>query len=131
MSPEEAGVAASRSFGEVLGELAGRLTGTEGRLVPLDFGPDSPTIGFRIRETETHYIDVVEQLFNWRVCSTYKPFDGLVYDAGYCYLGKGADTFIRAVLGAAVWDGPGHGHPPGWEKNAFTGEWADGRQLVD
>jgi len=78
---------------------------------------------FRIRETDTHFIDVVEQLFNWRVCATFKPHDGFFYDAGYCYLGKGRDSFTRAVLGAAVWDGPGHGDPPGWDKNAFTGEW--------
>jgi hypothetical protein len=77
---------------------------------------------FRVRETETHYIDVAEMLFNWRVVATPKNFP-YVYDAAYCYVGKDVPTFMRAVLGARVWGGPGTGDPPGYDKNPMTGEW--------
>ena len=80
--------------------------------------------GWRVKETDTHYIDVLEMIYNFRVAATPKS-DLSCYDAGYCYIGRDVGTFMRAVLGANAWDGPGHGDPPGWDKNALTGEWSE------
>ena len=91
-----------------------------GKLEELDLGPF--TQGFRVHETDDYFIDVIEMLFNWRVVAAPKSCP-LTYDAAYCYIGKDQPTFIAAVLGARVWDGPGTGHPPGWDKYVNTGEW--------
>lgn len=111
---------------ELLAELA-VATDADAPLERLDFGPDARSIGFRIRTLATHHVDVVEQLFNWRVVAV--PLgDPNTVDEAYCYLGKDLGSFMRAVLGAAVWGGPGHGPPAGYDKDAVTGRWADGRE---
>ena len=82
-------------------------------LVPIDGG-------VRVKETATHYIDVMEQLYNWRIVLTPKSCP-LVWDRGWCYSGK--DSFIPAVLAAYAWDGHPDSEPAGWNKNIQTGEW--------
>jgi hypothetical protein len=78
--------------------------------------------GFRIRETDTHYIDVLRMLFNWRVARTMKGHLEL-YDRHWCFAGTSFITLIRAVTAAAEWDGGDGTEPAGWNKNGQTGEW--------
>ena len=77
--------------------------------------------GYRIKETETHYIDVVRMLYNWRVVRTPKN-SPLTWDRGWCYSGTGWDTLMAAALAAWNWDGGDDTEPPGWNKNVQTGE---------
>ena len=69
--------------------------------------------GFRVKETETHWVDVVPMIYNWRLARTPKD-SPLTYDRGWCYYGTGTASFTAAVLAAMAWD-----------KNAFTGEYAN------
>jgi hypothetical protein len=78
--------------------------------------------GFRVRETDTGWVDVLPMLVNWRVTRTRKDNPG-GWDRGYCYFGRDVIALHRAINGALNWnpDDPGD-HPPGWDKNAITGE---------
>jgi hypothetical protein len=78
--------------------------------------------GFRVHETETHYIDVMRMIFNWRVSRTPKV-NPLTYDRGWCYYGNGLDTLMRAVMAAKNWDGADNTEPELWDKDVFTGEY--------
>jgi hypothetical protein len=82
--------------------------------------------GYRVTETETHYIDVMRMMFNWRLCATPKalPF---VFDAGYCYIGTGPDTFAKAVLAGIEWakGDPLSDDPIGWDKDALRNRYSD------
>lgn len=74
--------------------------------------------GFRVKTTETHHIDVMKMIFNWRVVMT--PLDNpMVYDHGWCYFGTGADTLMRAVMAAWAWDGAENTSPSHYDKQAF------------
>jgi hypothetical protein len=73
--------------------------------------------GYRVKETGTHYIDVLEMFFNWRVVTTPKSCE-LVWDRGWCYQGTGLAGFLPAVLAALAWDGDGSTEPPGYFKRA-------------
>lgn len=97
---------------EIAGLLSG-LTGTE--VIPI-FG------GFRLRETETHFIDVMRMLVNWRVTETRKDF-GVLYDRHWCFAGTGAVALLRVAYAVAEWDGADDTEPAGWNKNGQTGEW--------
>lgn len=100
---------AQREMASVLSELMG----TE--VIPV-FG------GFRLRETETHFIDVMRMLVNWRVTTTYK--DTLwECDRHWCFAGTGAVALLRAAHAVAEWDGADDTEPAGWNKNGQTGEW--------
>lgn len=78
--------------------------------------------GFEVAEDETHTFYVMELIFNWRVCTS--PFTNpFTYDTGYCYVGKGEQTFLRAVGAALVWAREGADGPTGWNKNVMTREW--------
>jgi hypothetical protein len=97
-------------------EIAGMLsaiTGTE--VVPVDGG-------FRVKETETHQIDVLRMLFNWRVATTPKDLPWS-YDRHWCYAGTSFTTLMRAVQAVADWDGSDGTEPEGWNKNGQTREW--------
>lgn len=97
-------------------EMARMLSELTGTGVTPVFG------GFRLKETETHYIDAMRMLVNWRVTTTYKdtPYE---YDRHWCFAGTGAVTLFRVVLAVAEWDGAGDTEPDGWVKNGQTGEW--------
>lgn len=58
--------------------------------------------GFRVKETATHYLDVIRMLSNWRLCTTSKSCS-LTYDRSWCYAGTGIQSLITAVLAAEVW----------------------------
>lgn len=72
---------------------------------------------WRVKETATHWIDVVPMIFNWRIATTSKSCP-LVYDRGWCYRGTGPDTFVAAVLAAWAWDGDDETEPAGYFKRA-------------
>lgn len=87
--------------------------------------PFLPIIGgFRIGETETHYIDVVRKLYSWRIVRSAKSSPA-TYDRGYCYFGSDGPTLIKAVIAALAWDGGDDTEPEGWNKNVFTQEWRE------
>lgn len=79
--------------------------------------------GVYTKETETHYIDVIPMLFNWRVATTRKG--RCYYERHWCYQGRGMRSFAAAVLAVDAWDGSDDTEPPGWNKNGQTGEWRE------
>lgn len=81
------------------------------RLERLDYG------AWRVKETATHWIDVVPMIFNWRVATTPKT-DPLTYDRAWCYQGTGPAAFAAAVLAAWAWDGSSGSEPAGYFKRA-------------
>ena len=52
--------------------------------------------GWRVKETDTHWIDVIPMIYNWRVTTTPKSCP-MVYDRGWCYQGTGPAAFAAAV----------------------------------
>jgi hypothetical protein len=74
--------------------------------------------GYRVKETETHYIDVLSMLVNYRIVRTPKA-SPQEYDRGWCYQGRGEATFVAAVLAAARWDGADDTEPEGYSKRAL------------
>lgn len=80
--------------------------------------------GYRVKETETHWVDVVRMIYNWRVARTPKDAPWR-YDRGWCYAGTDPASFITAVLAALAWDGADSTEPAGWNKNIQTGEWRE------
>jgi hypothetical protein len=72
---------------------------------------------WRVKETGTHWIEVVPMIYNWRVVRTPKSCP-LGYDRGWCYQGTGPDAFIAAVLAAWAWDGSDETEPAGYFKRA-------------
>lgn len=97
-------------------EIAALLSGLAGTEVTPVLG------GFRIRETETHHIDVMRMLVNWRVTTTHKDTPWW-YDRHWCFTGTSAVTLIRTVQAVMAWDGADDTEPAGWNKNGQTGEW--------
>jgi len=94
-------------------ELLSQLAGTE--VVPV-LG------GFRVKETETHWVDVLRMIYNWRVARTPKDRPE-TYDRHWCFAGTSWVTLITAVHAVTEWDGADETDPPGWNKNGQTGEW--------
>jgi hypothetical protein len=74
--------------------------------------------GFRVKETETHWIEVLYMIWNWRIVRTPKCSPG-TYDRGWCYFGTDLLTFAAAVLAASAWDGADDSEPAGYSKNAM------------
>lgn len=96
------------AYGRVLGEDIG--TPIEG--------------GWRIKTNTagTHYIDILVQTFNYRVCTT--PVGcPMVYDRYWCFAGRTQTDLLRTVLAAMAWDGADGTEPIGWNKNGQTQEW--------
>lgn len=77
--------------------------------------------GFRVKETETAWIDVLRMIFNWRVANTLKS-DPDSSRRHWCYAGTSLLTLIRAVGAVAEWDGADGSEPEGWNKNGQTDE---------
>ena len=92
-------------------------------IVPCEDG----IVGFRVGETPTHWIEVHEMLFNFRLVRIPKAHP-LTIDGGWCYYGTRAVSLLRAISAAVAWDGVGR--PAGWDKDAFTGEYATAREEI-
>lgn len=73
--------------------------------------------GYRVKETGTHYIDVMRMLYGWRIVTTLKE-NPMVWDRGWCYQGQGLEGFLPAVLAVLAWDGSDGTEPPGYYKRA-------------
>jgi len=82
-----------------------------------------PGGGFRVKETETHWIDIVPMIFSWRMVTVPKN-DPLTRERSWCYFGREAQNFIAAVLAAQAWDGTDGTRPEGWDKDLQTGEYS-------
>lgn len=72
---------------------------------------------YRIKETPTHYIDVMRMIYNWRI-ATVPKHNPMVIDRAWCYQGTGLNGFIPAALAAIAWDGADDTEPPGYFKRA-------------
>jgi hypothetical protein len=78
-------------------------------LAPSEFG------GWRVKETATHYVDLVPMIYNTRIVTI--PKDNQTgYDRGWCY-----PRFDAAMLAAIAWDPEVSERPVGWIKEAHTG----------
>lgn len=81
--------------------------------------------GFRALETETHYVEIMRMLFNWRLVTTPKSCP-LTHDSGWCYPGgTGARALHRVIQAAMEWGGDLSTEPKGWMKNVMTGEYRE------
>lgn len=80
--------------------------------------------GYRVAETDTHYIDVMRMLFNWRIAEVPKSCP-MTIDRFWCYAGTGPGTLLSAVVAAQLWPLSGNPEPAGWNKNGQTGEWRE------
>jgi len=109
---------AAISDDEVFANLAATLSELTGTKVTVTDG------GFRVKETPTHWVDVVRMIYNWRVARTPKDAP-MTYDRHWCFAGTGWKSLVVAVLAATEWDGGDATDPPGWNKNGQTGEWRE------
>ena len=99
-------------------EITGMLsTLAGGEVTPIDGG-------FRVKETETHWVDVLKMIWSWRIVTTSKDVPES-YDRHWCYAGTSLLSLIRAVGAAAEWDGSDGTEPEGWNKNGQTHEWRE------
>lgn len=78
----------------------------------------------KINEQGTHYVDVLEMMFNYRITLTPISMPS-VYDAYWCYAGKSPTNLLRTLLSAAAWSGNLGTDPEGWNKNGQTQEWRE------
>lgn len=101
-----------RNDADPLDEIGEALAGI--RLARIEGGAEG---GYRIKETATHYIDVMPMLYNWRI-TTVPIACPMTYDRGWCYQGTGIGGFVPAVLAAIAWDGSDDTEPPGYFKVA-------------
>lgn len=83
-----------------------------------------PDGGVRVKETDTHFIDVIPMIYNWRIVTTPKTNEK-GYDRGWCYSGRNAQP---ALLAAMAWDPDAEEEPQGWVKQAAP---ATGRRRPD
>jgi len=111
---------ASIADAQEIAEILSVLTGAEA--VPVDGG-------FRVKETETHWVDVNRMIFNWRVARMPKA-EERSYDRHWCFAGTGFPALVRAVQAAVEWDGGDRTEPEGWNKNGQTGEWRGSRMTT-
>lgn len=79
---------------------------------------------YRVKETSTHYIEVIPRLANWRLHTVRKDEGPLAWSERYwCYVGRDERTYVTAVLAAYAWDGANGTEPVGWNKNGQSQEW--------
>lgn len=79
---------------------------------------------FRIKRVGRVYVDVCPLMVNIRVVTT--PVDAdYSYERFWCYVGRGHQSFMAAVLAATMWDGQDGTEPLGWNKNGQTQEFRD------
>ncbi len=85
--------------------------------------------GFRVGETDTHYIDVMAQIVNWRLVEVPKA-DPLYVERHWCYEGRDVLGLIAAVGAALMWLESDDAEPTGWRKNGQTGEYGPARERI-
>jgi hypothetical protein len=74
-------------------------------------------VGYRVKTTETHHIEVWQFLVNWRLVTCPVDSPGCP-ERAWCYQGLGPSTFVSAVIAAYSWDGSDDTEPPGYFKRA-------------
>lgn len=79
-------------------------------------------IGWRVKSTDTHHLDVMVMAFNYRLVTTCRTMP-MVYDRYWCYAGRSPAVLLAAVAAAFAWDGSDDTEPEGWSKNGQTQEW--------
>lgn len=85
--------------------------------------PGGPAHRYRVKETATHYIEVIPTLVNWRLHTVRKDGGPLAWsERHWCYAGRDQQALVTAVLAAHAWDGADDTEPEGWNKNGQTGE---------
>jgi hypothetical protein len=58
---------------------------------------------WRVKETETHYIEILGMLFNFRIVTTPKRSPS-IWDRGWCYQGNGVSSWLTVCLaGVSPW----------------------------
>jgi hypothetical protein len=70
--------------------------------------------GYRVKTTEWCHVDVLFQIFNWRITETElgdMPYPG--YRRGWCYDKLSSGLFV-ATIKACMWDGRPDTEPSGW-----------------
>lgn len=80
------------------------------------------TIGWRVKSTDRHHIDVMTMAFNYRLVTTCRDMPGC-YDRYWCYAGKAFPVLLTAIAAAYAWTGDDDTEPLGWAKNGQTKEW--------
>lgn len=83
--------------------------------------------GFRITETDTHYLDAMLQLYNWRLVLVPKA-DPLYVEKHWCYEGTDRQALLAAATAALAWVASGDDEPTGWRRNGQTGEYGPARE---
>jgi hypothetical protein len=73
---------------------------------------------WRVKETATHYVEIMPMIFNYRIVLTPKSNDQIV-DGGWCYFGKGGDSLTAAMVAAELWDPDTEMRPAGFGKEAL------------
>jgi hypothetical protein len=86
--------------------------------------------GFRLGETETHYIDAVIMIYNWRLAMTPKA-SPLTYDRGWCYPGNSAVALLALRAAVVLWQREGGDEPIGWIKAVHTGEYREPMGVIE
>jgi hypothetical protein len=86
------------------------------------FDDTGQLVGWRVKSTATHHLDVVIMMFNYRIVTTRRDMPG-IYDRYWCYAGRSPAVLLAAVAAAFAWDGSDDTEPVGWNKNGETGEW--------
>lgn len=79
-------------------------------------------VGYRIKETPTHYIIVQRMLFNWRISTQPKDGDWST-SRHFCYYGGDMVALLHAVSAAHAWDGSDDTRPEGYDKDVNREEY--------
>ena len=82
--------------------------------------------GYRVAETSTHYLDVMAQFYNWRLCEVPKD-DPRFVARFWCYEGRDLQGLLAATAAALAWVASGDDEPVGWRKNGQTLEYGPTR----
>lgn len=75
--------------------------------------------GYIIERTDDYVIDIVRQLFNWRLHVALAESYGSFYLHGYCFFGTEQDTLVTAIASGSRWTDPLNTDPVGYDKKAF------------
>lgn len=86
--------------------------------------------GYRLAETDTHYIDAIQMLYNWRMCMTPKSCP-LTYERGWCYPGRNIMTLLTIRAAVLLWDRQGGDEPIGWIKSVPDEEYREPVDVVE